>query len=317
MSRYIRQEILIGRKGQDKLAKSKAVIVGIGALGCISSELLARAGIGKLTLIDRDIVDLSNLQRQTLYDDSDIDTPKAIAAEKRLRKINPEIKIECYATDLTSKNTALLRAGIIVDGTDNFEARRLINEYAVKNRIPWVYGAAIEDKGYIWPIMPGKPCFSCAFRQSKSTDTCETSGILNAVSSAIGAMQANQAIRILLGRPVESRLLHVDLGQNLFTKLDVTQRPDCPVCVKGQFDYLSGKKGAKAVRFCGAGTYQIRGDKVDMSSLAGKLEAQMEVKKGNGFLHFRDIVLFEDGRALIRAKDEKQARSEYAKWIGS
>ena len=127
MSRYIRQEILIGRKGQDKLAKSKAVIVGIGALGCISSELLARAGIGKLTLIDRDIVDLSNLQRQTLYDDSDIDTPKAIAAEKRLRKINPEIKIEGYATDLVSKNTALLRADIIVDGTDNFQAKPPLN----------------------------------------------------------------------------------------------------------------------------------------------------------------------------------------------
>ena len=186
MNRYHRQELYeaIGKQGQKKIGKAIVAIVGIGALGSVSSELLCRAGIGKLILIDRDFVDLTNLQRQVLYEESDIGKPKAIAAEEHLKKINSEINIQSHVIDLNFRNIEdiLKEANIIIDGTDNLETRFLINEYSLKCKKPWVHGSAIQDKGFVMSFSGNAPCFQCIIKEADVSGTCDTVGITNSIT---------------------------------------------------------------------------------------------------------------------------------------
>ena len=204
--RYIRQQIFreIGKKGQEKLGKSTVAVVGIGALGSNSAELLARAGIGSLILIDRDVVELSNLQRQRLFDENDVGKPKALAAKEHLAKINSEIKIEFLIDDLNFENIGKIfnrKPDLILDCTDNLETRFLINDFSVKNEIPFIYSSAVGSKGYVFDIIPGKtPCLRCFLKEAAQLDTCETAGVLNAITSLISTMQASEAIKILLNK---------------------------------------------------------------------------------------------------------------------
>ena len=199
--RYARQEILpeIGTNGQKRLSESTVTIVGVGALGTVSAALLTRAGIGKIILIDRDIVDESNLQRQALFTEADVGKAKAIQAKEQLERINSDVSIEAYPEDLTDKNIATLVHGdLIMDGTDNMETRFLLNDFAKKKHIPWVYGAAVQDRGSVMSITPSSPCLSCVFKGRKSLETCETAGVLNTIIYFIASLQVTKAIKILL-----------------------------------------------------------------------------------------------------------------------
>mgnify|MGYP001589874950 FL=1 len=200
---YSRQELFLGKKAQVKINKSKIAIIGIGALGTIAVELLARAGIGELILIDRDCIEISNLHRQTLFTHVDISKPKVIAAKEALSKINPNIKISAHFTSLDNENIGLVKPDIILDCTDNLETRFLINDYSKKNNIPFIYASAIKDKGYIYNILPEKPCLKCILKESITNETCETAGVLNTITSIVASLQVNDATKILLDKNPE------------------------------------------------------------------------------------------------------------------
>ena len=219
--RYIRQQIFeeIGKKGQEKLGKSSAAIVGLGALGSVSAQLLARAGIGRLVLVDRDIVELSNLQRQPLFDENDVGKPKALAAKEKLAKINSEAEVQFFIDDLNYENIGEIlgrNIGLILDCTDNLETRFLINDFSVKNKIPFIYSSAVGSKGYVFNVIPDKTaCLRCFLKEAAALDTCETAGVLNTITGLIPSIQANEAIKILLkkGNP-EKNLLFFDVWKN-------------------------------------------------------------------------------------------------------
>ena len=219
--RYIRQEILkeIGRSGQGKLKRSAAAIVGLGALGSASAELLARAGIGRFFLIDRDVVELSNLQRQSLFEENDIGKPKAFAAHKRLKKINSSIKIDFVIDDLNHENISRIfsqrkNPDIILDCTDNLETRFLLNDFCIKNKITLIYSAAIRAKGYVFNIMPGvTACLRCFLKESSQLDTCETTGVLNSITHLVSSIQASEALKLLIKKDnFETKLLFFDIS---------------------------------------------------------------------------------------------------------
>ena len=245
MNRYHRQELYeaIGKEGQRKIRNTTVAIVGIGALGSVSSELLCRSGIGKLILIDRDFVDLTNLQRQVLYEESDIGRPKAMAAEEHLKRINSEIKIESHVIDLNFRNieNILKEADIIIDGTDNLETRFLINEYSLKYKKPWIHGSAIQDRGFVVSFSGNCPCFQCIIKEAGTLGTCDTLGVMNSITSLIGSMQASECIKMILGRNKTS-LIHVKLMNNKFDIMAIKKNPKCPAC-NGCYDYLEGRKG--------------------------------------------------------------------------
>ena len=234
--RYSRQEIFpeIGKSGQNKLIKSTVAIVGLGALGSVSSELLARAGIGNLVLIDRDIVELTNLQRQSLYDENDIGKPKAAAAKEKLNKTNSEINVEIHADDLNFENVKILNGSdLILDCTDNLETRFLINDYSIKNNVPFIYSSAVGSKGYTFNIVPHKTaCLRCFLDEKMPNETCETGGVLNSITHLIPSLQANEAIKILLKKDFEKRLIFFDVWKNELAKINVTKNSNCICCAK-------------------------------------------------------------------------------------
>ena len=320
-SRYLRQEIipLMGITGQKKLAKSKITIIGLGALGTVTSDLLARAGVGHITLIDRDIIELNNLQRQLLYDENDIGKPKAIVAYEKLSKINSEISIKSHATDLNFENISLLKkTDIVLDCTDNLETRFLINDFCKKNRIPWIYAAAIRWTGTIYNILPNGPCLKCILGNARSEETCETAGIINSVSAAVSAIQANEAIKILLNLPHEKDMLRFNLQTNNLMKIKIQKNKSCPTC-RGEYEYLNGKKGSKIIKLCGKNQYQISG-KITPSRfnhIKKQLSKLGKILDYGQCIHFKNITLFRDGRALINAKNEAEAKSLYSRFVGN
>ena len=225
LKRYSRQTLLdvIGTEGQEKLVNSKAVVIGLGALGGIISTALARAGVGNLKILDRDYVELDNLQRQILFDENDIDSPKAVAAVAKLEKMNSDIKIDSVITDVNFSNIEYLIEGadVVVDGTDNMETRFLINDACVKNNIPWVYGGAIGTTGMTMNIIPGKTaCFKCFVNkipQPGTLPTCDTAGVINAIPLVIGSIQSVEALKIILGQPdLNEHLIIYDIWQHDF-----------------------------------------------------------------------------------------------------
>jgi adenylyltransferase/sulfurtransferase len=325
--RYIRQEIFreIGKKGQEKLSKSTVAVVGIGALGSNSAELLARSGVGKLLLVDRDVVELSNLQRQRLFDESDVGKPKAAAAKEHLSKINSEIKIDFCIDDLNFDNIGIIlgtKLNLILDCTDNLETRFLINDFSQKNSIPFVYSSAVGSKGYVFSIIPCKTaCLRCFLKKPVQLDTCGTEGVLNTITSLISSTQASETIKILLNRQHEESLLFFDIWKNELLKIKVTKRKNCPCCIKSSFEYLSGEKASRTIKMCGNDIYQIRGRSTTQKEFD---ELKKRLKKAGKIIDMKHCVnfdskvtLFLDGRALVKAKDETEARSLYSKLVGN
>ena len=344
--RYIRQEIFreIGKKGQEKLRKISVAIIGLGALGSVSAELLARSGIVRLILIDRDVVELSNLQRQSLYDENDIGKPKSLAAKEKLNKINSEVKIDFYVEDLNSENINEIisingkyndkkynkktlennkNINLILDCTDNLETRFLINDFSVKNNIPFIYSSAVGSKGYVFNLIPNKnkPCLRCFLKEASHLDTCETGGILNAITHIISSVQSNEAIKILLNNDYEKNLIFFDVWKNELLKIKVNKNKNCTCCVKNNFEYLSGKRASRTSKMCGNDIFQIKiksTDKKQFSQLKNKLRKIGKVTDFNYCINFDNkITVFNDGRALVKAKDEKEAKSIYSKFVGN
>ena len=325
--RYIRQEIFkeIGKNGQEKLRKSTVAIIGLGALGSNSAELLARAGVGKLISIDRDIVELSNLQRQSLFNENDVGKPRASSAKEHLSKINSVVKINFFIDDLYFENIGKIfneKIDLILDCTDNLETRFLINDFSIKNKIPFIYSSAVGSKGYIFNIIPKKtPCLKCFLKEVTQLDTCETVGVLNSIINIISSIQSNEAFKILLNKNYEKNLLFFDIWKNELSKIKVNKNKNCVCCIKNNFEYLSGKKASKIVKLCGDNIYQIKTkaiDKKQFNDLKNKLKKIGKVIDFSYCINFDNkITIFQDGRALIKAKDEKEAKSLYSKFVGN
>jgi|TARA_Y100000310_G_scaffold22935_2_gene21941 adenylyltransferase/sulfurtransferase len=325
--RYIRQEIFreIGKEGQDKLRNGTVAIVGLGALGSVSAELLARAGIGKLILIDRDIVELSNLQRQSLFDENDVGKAKSIQAKVHLDEINSEIQIISVVDDLNSDNIDKIinnKINLILDCTDNLETRFLINDFSIKNNIPFIYSSAVGSKGYVFDVIPDKTaCLKCFLIESKALDTCETVGVLNTITHLISSIQVNEAIKILLDKEYEKQLLFFDIWKNELTKIKINKNENCICCVQNQFEHLTGKKSSRIIKMCGKDLFQVRNNSMDakrFNELKNKLRDIGKVIDLDYCVNFDDkMTIFDNGRALIKAKDENEAKSLYSKFVGN
>lgn len=337
MSRYSRQELFagIGREGQAKIRAASVVVVGCGALGSSLAETMARAGVGRLTIIDRDFVEESNLQRQSLFDEEDAaqGTPKAVAAERRLRRINSDVAIRGIVADLAPEDADELLggAGLVLDGTDNFETRFLVNDVCVRDGRPWIYGACVGSYGLALLVRPGTtPCLRCLLEEMPapgSGPTCDTAGVVAPIVQVVAGIQSAEALKLLAGRTDDllPGIAAVDLWKGTFEVMDVSRRkPSCPACTAGRFDFAEvGGTGSAAV-LCGRDAVQLRaprGARVDLPALAGRLQAAGRVTSNDHLVRFfsRDgeIVVFGDGRAIVRGvKDVAQARSLYAKYVG-
>jgi adenylyltransferase/sulfurtransferase len=337
MSRYSRQELFagIGPEGQAALRKARVTLVGCGALGSVLADTMVRAGVGTLTVVDRDYLELSNLHRQSLFDEEDVrrGLPKAVAAEARLRRINSEVEVRGVVADLAPDNAAELVAGanVVLDGTDNFETRFLLNDVCVRAGVPWVYGACVGSYGLALLVRPKvSPCLRCVLEDMPapgSGPTCDTAGVVAPIVHVIAGIQGAEALKVLAGR-TESLLpgiVTVDLWQGTFEVMDLRQQaPSCPACTQGRFDYAEAAAAGSAV-LCGRDAVQVRaprGTHVDLPSLAGRLAAVGDVTANEYLVRFRaganELVVFADGRAIVKgAKDVAQARSVYARYVGS
>jgi adenylyltransferase/sulfurtransferase len=333
-ARYSRQILLseIGRAGQEKLQQATALIIGCGALGSIAAACLARAGVGKIRIADRDIVELDNLHRQFLFDEQDAASglPKAVASAQKLARINSTIKIEPLVLDVTTRNIAELTDGVdvVVDGTDNFETRYLINDFCLKNNISWVYGGVIGTHGMSLSIRPGNtPCLRCLFPTAPvpgSLPTCDTVGVLNTVAAIVASTQATEAIKIILGKCGKATLLYVDPWHRIWREIQVEKADNCPCCVAGNYEFLRPHHVAWTTTLCGRNAVQVSPSaevNLDLESLARTL-ANVGDATYNGItlrfkLNIHDMIIFPDGRAIIRGTtDEPTARSLYARYVG-
>ncbi|MGH9340576.1 MAG: ThiF family adenylyltransferase [Acidobacteriota bacterium] len=339
--RYSRQILFqgIGEPGQRKIEAGRLAVIGCGALGTVSAEMLVRAGVGHLRIIDRDFVEESNLQRQSLFIEADVRSgiPKAIAAQKALQAINSGIKIEGRVEDVTFENIGPLCDGadILIDGTDNFETRYLVNDFAVKNSVPWIYGACVGSYGISVPFLPGTFCLQCFFEQppdAGTLETCDTAGILSPAVHAVAAYQVTQAMRILVKSGSKEdgpsvRILQFDLWEDSLRLLwaDKIRNPDCPCCGKRQFRFLEGSAESRLVRLCGRNAVQVKprqSGRLDFSELAKRLERTARVRFNQYMMRIEvngwEIALFPDGRSIIKGTDDfAEARSVYARYIGS
>lgn len=340
--RYARQIRFapFGAAGQARLSAATVAIVGVGALGCVAANHLARAGVGRLLLIDRDIVEPSNLQRQCLYDEADAaaGTPKAIAAARRLRQINGSVVYEARAVDLNAGNIETLLAGadLVLDGTDSFGIRYLLNEWSVRSGVPWIYGAAVGASGMTMTIRPdsGGPCLRCLFPRPPAggaLDTCETAGVLAPIVDLIASVQTMEALKLLGGceEALHGALLQTDLWHVGWRQLEIgdARKPDCPVCGQRRFELLEGEGAEPLVAsLCGRMAVQISpasdAPPVDLARLAARWSALGRVERHEYLLRLRredglTISLFPDGRALLSGTDDLlRARRVYGELLG-
>jgi molybdopterin/thiamine biosynthesis adenylyltransferase len=337
IEKYSRQILFsqIGKDGQTRLLASRAAIVGCGAIGAACANLLARAGVGYLRIIDRDFVELSNLQRQTLFDESDAlqALPKAVAAERRLCSINSGIQVEGIIADVTASNVTELLAGVdlLLDGTDNFETRFLVNDYAVQSGLPWIYAAAVASYGLTMTILPGQtPCLACLIADTAlglgAQDTCDTIGIIGPIVNLIASLEAAAALRILTGYKEQpaGQLFSFDVWSGHARTTQVVRDPQCSVCVGREFRHLSGKTQPH-ITMCGRDSVQIheRTRAIDLGQLEQRLKPLVSEVLQNGFLlRFQvapyEMIIFADGRAILKGtKDPSIARSIYSRYIGA
>ena len=333
--RYSRQLLFsgIGAEGQCRLAIARVAIVGCGATGSALASLLARAGVGTIRIIDRDYVELSNLQRQSLFDESDAaeSLPKAIAAARKISAFNSEVTIDPRVADLTPSNIATLLEGtqLILDGTDNFESRYLINDFAVQQSLPWIYTAAVGSYGVTMNIIPGKTaCLACIFPEPPRgmLETCETAGVLNTAVNWAASVAATEAIKLLVGAEdqLQQSLLSLDLWSNRHAEVAAdSPRAGCRVCGEREFLHLAGKERPQ-VTLCGRNSVQIheRARTVDLSEMSKRLKPHGAVRHNDFVLKFwhepYEMTLFPDGRAIIKGTtDTTVARSLYARYVGS
>ncbi len=308
--RYSRQELVIGKTNQKKLEKSKVCILGVGALGSLSAELLVRAGVRNLVLIDRDYIEEDNLQRQHLFSEEDVGKPKVIAAKERLEKINSKVKIKVVFDNLDQSNVKLLNSDLVLDCTDNMETRFLVNEYCRKNKIKWIFASAIKNEGYIFNVVPNGACFNCIFGGRKSYETCENVGVLNSASSLISSLQVSEAIKLLIGQRYEKDLIKVNLDRNELVKIKVSKNKKCDVC-KGKYEYLEGNKRRDSIKLCGRNYYVIY-SKNNINRL--KKMFKNIVDYGDVF-RYKEVTVFKD-KFLVKALDEKKAKIIIEKYFG-
>jgi len=330
--RYSRQILFapIGESGQLRLMEGHAAIVGVGALGSFHASAMARAGVGTLTIIDRDYIEPSNLQRQWLFDEADArqSLPKAVAAASALDRINSGVRVIAHTADLTPGNIDELLEGaqVILDGTDNFETRYLINDFCVQRRLPWIYGGAVGSYGITMPLMPGSACFRCIYPDLPGGihPTCETAGILGPAASTVAALQVASAMKLLCGQAPAPRITTLDVWDGSLRQIAMPDRdPECPACGKGEFPYLDGERRAP-VSLCGRNAVQIheRARAVDLEQLERRLAPHGEVRRNDFAIRFflppYEMTIFRDGRAIIKGtSDVGVARSLYARYLGS
>ena len=332
--RYSRQVLFqeIGAEGQKRLSQARAVIVGCGATGSALASSLARSGVGRLRILDRDYVEPSNLQRQSLFDENDAreSVPKALAAARQIARFNSQIAVEPHVADLTPANVDSLLGGcdLILDGTDNFETRYLINDYAVKNSVAWIYAAAVGSYAVTMNILPGETaCLACIFPESPRgiVETCETAGILNSAVNLVASIAATEALKFLVGARSKMRrtLLSWDVWTNERAELAAAHsRAGCRAC-SGDFVHLAGE-GRPHITLCGRNSVQIheRQRPVDFAELSTRLQPHGNVRHNEFVLKFwrepYEMTLFPDGRAIIKGTtDTAVARSLYARYVGS
>lgn len=336
--KYSRQILFsgIGEAGQERLLASSAVLVGCGAMGSVVAGLLARGGVGRLRIIDRDFVEPSNLQRQTLFTEADAreSLPKAVAAERNLRAMNADVHVEPVVCDLTPRNAREMMSGfpLILDGTDNFETRLLVNDAAVAFGIPWIYAAAVGSYGVTLTILPGETaCLACLLEGQNgkvaAEETCDTAGVLGSAVSVVASIEAGEAIKLLSGNTdaLHHRLISCDVWSGRFQSIRVPRDPDCRVCVRREFDYLEGA-AQPHITLCGRDSVQIheRRRKLDLAELGRKLAAASDggVRNNEFLLRFDvppyQMTVFADGRAIVKGtQDPAVARSLYARYIGA
>ena len=340
LARYSRQMLFdgIGERGQRQLADARVVCIGCGALGTVIANTLARAGVGHLTVVDRDFVEESNLQRQVLFDEDDVREalPKAVAAERKLRRVNSTIEVTGVVADVNHTNIESLIAGadLVMDGADNFETRFLLNEACVKHGIPWVYGACVSSYGLSMVVIPGRtPCLRCVIESAPPpgmSPTCDTAGVLSPVVNIVASFQCAEAIKFLTGNEaaLSRDLVNLDVWENRFQRLKIAQLrevSDCPCCVHRRFEYLTAESTSQTVTLCGRNSVQITfppGHAIDFDEVSARL-AKTGTVRANAFLlrcavDKYDLTLFKDGRVIIQGtKDPSVARTVYAKYVGA
>jgi molybdopterin-synthase adenylyltransferase len=331
--RYSRQILFagIGEKGQQQLLDARVAVAGCGALGSFQAAALARAGVGFIRIVDRDYVELSNLQRQWLFDESDAEQglPKAVAAARQIARLNSDVRAEPVVADLTPSNVEDLLddVDLVLDGTDNFETRYLINDFAVQSNRPWVYGAAVGSYGIVMAVTPGESaCLRCIYPDppAGAQPTCETAGVLGPVTALIASLQVAEAIKILCGSGASRKITTVDVWTG---EIRQVAQPgpvaDCPACGRREFPYLNGERRAP-VSLCGQNAVQIheRARPVELRDLALRLAPLGAVRSNEFALRFEAppylLTVFADGRAIIKGTtDVGVARSLYARYIGA
>lgn len=355
VNRYHRQELLpfIGKAGQARLAASRVLLVGCGALGTVIAEQLVRAGVGFLRIVDRDVVEWTNLQRQVLFDETDAreGAPKAVAAQQRLARVNSGVTVDAVVTDAHSGNIEFLveaagapdparerpsstRVDLILDGTDNVETRYLLNDVSVKFGIPWVYGACVGTEGRVMAVVPGRTaCLRCVFREPpKGADlpTCDTAGVLGSVASLVASMQAVIAFQMLSGHgnEVRSELWSGNAWAGRGRVIAIDRDPDCPTCGRREFTYLS-RDASRSVSLCGRRSVQVspaRADtRLDLAAAARKLTPVGDVQHTPHLVRCRlggesgiELTVFADGRMIVSGTtDASAARSMYARYVGA
>lgn len=342
LARYAKQVLFepIGADGQARLCHSRVTLFGCGALGTVLANTLARAGVGHLRICDRDFIETDNLQRQVLFDEADVaaNTPKAIAAAEKLRRINSAVQIDPQVLDVNPSNIERLADGseLLLDGTDNFETRFLINDLAVQTHRPWVYGAVIGATGLVMAILPGEtPCLRCVFEDAPPPEmnpTCDTAGVIGPAVNVVASLQAVEALKILSGRQadVTRKLLHIDVwsGRVMGMNVDAARnRGTCPCCNQRNFEYLSGKFGSLTTTLCGRNAIQVAPPaalRIDFESIVKKLSGVLATRATfNRFmlkaqLDGLELTLFPDGRAIFKGThDADRARTLYARYVGS
>jgi len=342
LARYSRQMLFepLGDQGQHRLLASRVTLIGCGGLGTVLASTLVRAGVGFLRIVDRDYIELNNLQRQVLFDEDDVaaNLPKAEAARRKLQRINADVTVEAVVSDVSHRNIERLTDGadLLLDGTDNFETRFLINDLAVKTDRPWVHGACAGARGLSVPILPGEtPCLRCIFEQAPPPAlnlTSDTVGILGPVVNMVASHQAIEAIKILTGRveAVDRRLLSFDAWTGRVVQIDVQKardQEDCPCCGRKEFEYLDGKDAGSDVTLCGRDTVQVTPPgkmDIDFAAIADRIRAagDAEPRFNTFMLRARiepvELAVFADGRAIVRGTgDPEEARGVYAKYVGA
>ncbi|MBV8821673.1 MAG: ThiF family adenylyltransferase [Ktedonobacteraceae bacterium] len=338
LDRYSRQILFspIGREGQERLQASSVTIIGCGALGTMLANNLCRAGIGRLVIADRDYIEMNNLQRQILYDEDDVlrHVPKAIAAAEKLRRVNSQVRIEALVEDINADGieTLVRESDLVLDATDNFETRYLINDACVKYQHPWIYSGVIASYGVTMNIVPGDtPCLRCVYPDMPlpgTTPTCDTAGVLNGIVAAITGIASTEAIKILLKSETMGRsMVWMDVWQNTYDRVEVPREPDCPACGQHHYEFLDTLAGTNSTSLCGRNAVQVRasagrqGIKLDFATLAQRLEPLGEVSFNEFLLRCvvdgYELTLFPDARAIIKGTDDPQvARAVYARYIG-